>query len=288
MPDAASNKVVLITGASRGFGQAAALKCLERGHTVIATMRDPARDGATLTDRYANAELHQLDVTENTHVQQVVQAVAATHGRIDVLVNNAGYGLFGPVEEMNDAEVQREFDTNFFGQLRMVRAVMPVMRASGGGKIVNFSSIGGRIVGPTQGIYCATKYAIEAMSEALRYEVSRWNVQVTILEPGMYRSDWQTTGLAICEKVQRGESAYQRSMEESLRVFRETAASRPGSDAVGVAVADIVDLVQPLPLHWPVGEDAVRRLNLRARSTDEQWEQYIRSSAGHRTAFFAG
>lgn len=281
----ADSKVVLITGASRGFGQAAALKCAERGHTVVATMRNPERDGAALTGRFASIALYRLDVTDDALVRAVVADVERTFGRIDVLVNNAGYGLYGPVEEVSDEEVLRQFDTNVFGQLRLIRAVLPVMRRAGGGKIVNVSSLSGRIVGPLMGLYAASKHAVEAMSEALRYEVARWGVEVTILEPGMYRSDWQTTNLDVCARVRAGESVYQRSVERALAAFRALAATRPGSDAVAAAIADIVDLRQPLPVRWPVGEDTHRTLAARATMSDEAWEQYIRTT-GYRAAFF--
>jgi NAD(P)-dependent dehydrogenase (short-subunit alcohol dehydrogenase family) len=279
-------KVVLITGASRGFGRAAALKCAERGHTVIGTMRRPERDAAALYDANPEIEIYRLDVTDDGMVQRMVAEVAERHGRIDVLVNNAGYGLYGPVEDASDEEIQRQFDTNLIGQIRLARAVLPLMRRSGGGKIVNTSSLAGRVVGPLMGLYAASKYAVEAMSEALRLEVARWNVQVTILEPGMYKSDWQTTNLDVCAKVRDGESPYQAAVERGLTAFRALAATRPGSDAVAAAIADIVDLAQPLPMRWIVGEDAQRAIAMRVSMTDDQWESWVRSSGGYRAAFF--
>lgn len=281
-------KVVVVTGASRGFGQAAALLCAERGHTVIGAMRNPDRDARGLQDRHRGFDVEQLDVTDDAAVRRVVGGIAEKHGRIDVLVNNAGYGLYGPVEDVSDEEVQRQFDTNVFGQIRMVRAVLPVMRRGGGGKIVNTSSLAGRVVGPLMGLYAASKWAVEGMSEALRYEAARFNVQVTILEPGMFRSDWQTTNLDVAEKVRQGESAYQASVDRALELFRSLALTRPGSDAVAVAIADIVDLQQPLPMRWPVGEDTYRALTTRTQMTDEQWETWIRTSGGYRSAFFEG
>jgi NAD(P)-dependent dehydrogenase (short-subunit alcohol dehydrogenase family) len=281
-------KVVFITGASRGFGQAAALLCAKRGHTVIGTMRNPERDGNGLQGQDRAIEVQQLDVTDDAAVRRVVGDVAQRHGRIDVLVNNAGYGLYGPVEDVSDAEMQRQFDTNVFGQVRLLRAVLPVMRAGGGGKIVNTSSLAGRVVGPLMGLYAASKWAVEGMSEALRYEVARFNVQVTILEPGMFRSDWQTTNLDVAEKVRQGQSVYQASVDRALEMFRSLALTRPGSDAVATAIADIVDLQQPLPMRWPVGEDTYRALTTRTQMTDEQWETWIRTSGGYRSAFFEG
>ena len=178
-------------------------------------------------------------------------------------------------------------DTNFVGQIRVAQAVLPAMREQRGGKIINVSSLAGRIVGPLMGLYAASKWAVEAMSEALRYEVSRWGVDVTILEPGMYRSDWQTTNLDVAAAVREGRSVYQQSAEHALAEFRKRAATRPGSRSVATAVADIVELVQQLPMRWPVGEDTVQTIRLREAMTDQEWEERLRGDKNlYRAAFF--
>ena len=200
-------QVTLITGASRGFGLAAAEELTDRGHPVIATMRNPDRDGPNLAGLDAAlVEIAQCDVTDRASIDAAVAAGLNRFGRVDALFNNAGYGLYGPVEDMSDDEVSRQMDTNFSGQIRMAQAVLPAMREQRHGKIINVSSLAGRIVAPLMGLYAASKWAVEAMSEALRYEVSRWNVDVTILEPGMYASDWQTTNLDVAAAVREGRS----------------------------------------------------------------------------------
>ena len=285
-----NQQVVLITGASRGFGEAAARECATRGHHVVATMRSPERDAARVTT--GNEEriaVTRIDVTDDASVEAGVRFALERFGRIDVLVNNAGYGLFGPVEDLSAAEALRQFDTNVVGQLRMIRAVMPAMRRAGRGKIVNVSSLSGRVAGPLLGLYAASKHAVEALSEALRFEVAGAGIQVTIVEPGMYRSDWQTGSLDVCEAVREGRSAMQETVERTLAAFRELAATRPGSGAVAMAIADIVELQQPLPMRWPVGDDAVRMIPARLAASDEQWEMMVRTAtSGYRKAFFEG
>ncbi len=266
--------VVLITGASRGFGAAAARECAARGNLVAATMRDPDRDGAAVRDGFEDRiETFPLDVTDAASIEAAVEAVRERFGRIDVLVNNAGYGLYGPLEDLSEDECRRQFDTNLLGPWRLQQAVLPVMREQGWGKVVNVSSLSGQVPRALRGMYAASKHAVEAMSEALADEVAPFGVQVTILQPGQYRSDWQTRGLDVCEAVRAGRSAYQPGVERKLTEFRAVAATRPGSDAVGMAITDAVQLQQRVPVRWPLGEDALRLIPARRVTPDDVWER---------------
>ncbi len=281
-------QVVFITGASRGFGAAAVRELAGRGHSVVATMRSPERDGPKLAkgheDRIA---VTACDVTERSSVDAAVEFALERHDRIDAVFNNAGYGLWGPVEEVTEAEVQRQMDTNFLGQLRVAQAVLPAMRERGAGKILNVSSLSGRVVAPLLGLYCASKFAVEAMSEALRYEVARFGIQVIILEPGMYQSDWQMDSLDVTEALRERRSVYQQPADRALEEFRARGTTRPGSRTVGSIVADVVELEQPLPMRWVIGEDAQRLITMREQASDEQWERMLRREVGgFRTAFF--
>lgn len=276
--DWSSGNVVVVTGASRGFGAAAAAELARRGNTVVATMRDPERDGpAVVAAAPDRIEAMRLDVTEPDEVAAVVARTLERHGRIDAVVNNAGYGLWGPVEALDEAELRRQFDTNLLGQWRLVRAVAPHLRARRLGKIVNVSSLSGRVPSPMLAPYAASKHAVEAFTEALREELAGWGVTATALEPGMYASDWQTANLDVCAAVRDGTSPYTAAAQRALAGFRRVAATRPGSDAVAAAIADIVQLQQPPPLRWPVGEDCVRMLRDRSRMTDDEWEQHMRA-----------
>ena len=270
--------VVLITGASRGFGAAAARECAARGSLVAATMRDPDRDGEAVRDGFEDGiETFALDVTDAASIEAAVEAVRERFGRIDVLVNNAGYGLYGPLEDLSEDECRRQLDTNLLGPWRLQQAVLPVMREQGWGKVVNVSSLSGQVPRALRGMYAASKHAVEAMSEALADEVAPFGVQVTILQPGQYRSDWQTRGLDVCEAVREGRSAYQPGVERKLAEFQEVAATRPGSDAVGMAIADAVQLQQRLPVRWPLGEDALRLIPARRATPDDVWERERRA-----------
>jgi short-subunit dehydrogenase len=174
---------VLITGCSSGIGQAAALALHEAGRTVVATARNPA----TLSGLASRGlRTLALDVTDEASMRAAVDAA----GPIDVLVNNAGYGLYGTVEQLPMAEIRRQFETNFFGLVRLTQLVLPGMRAAGGGRILNVSSMGGRATLPGGAFYHASKYAVEALSDALRMEVARFGIHVVLIEPGPVRTPW--------------------------------------------------------------------------------------------------
>ena len=276
--DWGGESVVLITGASRGFGAAAARECAARGSLVAATMRDPERDGEAVRRGFEERiETFALDVTDAESIATAVEAVRKRFGRIDVLVNNAGYGLYGPLEDLSEDECRRQLDTNLLGPWRLQQAVLPLMREQGWGKVVNVSSLSGQVPRALRGMYAASKHALEAMSEALADEVAPFGVQVTIVQPGQYRSDWQTRGLDVCRTVREGRSAYQPGVERKLAEFREVAATRPPSDAVGMALADAVQLQQRLPIRWPLGEDALRLIPARRATPDDVWERERRA-----------
>ena len=174
---------VLITGCSSGIGQAAALALHEAGRTVVATARNPA----TLSGLASRGlRTLALDVTDEASMRAAVDAA----GPIDVLVHNAGSGLYGTVEQLPMAEIRRQFETNFFGLVRLTQLVLPGMRAAGGGRILNVSSMGGRATLPGGAFYHASKYAVEALSDALRMEVARFGIHVVLIEPGPVRTPW--------------------------------------------------------------------------------------------------
>lgn len=174
---------VLITGCSSGIGQAAALALHEAGRTVVATARNPD----TLSGLAGRGlRTLALDVTDESSMRAAVD----TAGSIDVLVNNAGYGLYGTVEQLPMAEIRRQFETNFFGLVRLTQLVLPGMRAAGGGRILNVSSMGGRATLPGGAFYHASKYAVEALSDALRMEVAQFGIDVVLIEPGPVRTPW--------------------------------------------------------------------------------------------------
>ena len=178
---------VLITGCSSGIGRATAISLHEAGFRVYASARNPA----TLSDLAGRGlRTLALDVTDEASMTEAVAAVEADQSAIRVLINNAGYGLYGPVEQQPMSEIRRQFETNFFGLVRLTQLVLPGMRRQGAGRILNVSSMGGRATLPGGAFYHASKYAVEALSDALRMEVAQFGIEVVLIEPGPVNTPW--------------------------------------------------------------------------------------------------
>jgi NAD(P)-dependent dehydrogenase (short-subunit alcohol dehydrogenase family) len=192
MPEDHSSKIILITGCSSGFGLLTAARLMANGHRVIATMRDLNKSGALRQEISCRGgdkiDILSLDVTREDSVQAAVKDVAARYGYLDVLVNNAGFGLGGFFEDLTDDEIRQQFEVNYFGVLRVTRAVIPLMRPRRQGKIINISSISGLTASPCYGAYNASKWALEAFSESLRYELGFFGIDVLLVEPGVYKT----------------------------------------------------------------------------------------------------
>ncbi|HET7736087.1 MAG TPA: oxidoreductase [Nocardioidaceae bacterium] len=191
-----TKKTVLITGCSTGIGHAAAARLAEAGHTVYATARRPE----TLSD-LAGCRTLALDVNDEESMAAAVSRVEAEEGAVDVLVNNAGYSQSGALETLPLESIRQQFETNVFGLIRMSQLVLPGMRRAGGGKIINIGSMGGKLTFPGGGIYHATKYAVEAISDAMRFEVQGFGVRVVLIEPGLITTDFAKTAVASVENV---------------------------------------------------------------------------------------
>jgi short-subunit dehydrogenase len=181
---------ILITGCSSGIGAATAERLAARGHLVYATARKPQTLSALVA---AGARTLALDVTDESSMAAAVGSIVAEHGRVGALVNNAGYGEYGSVEDVSIDKVRSQFETNVFGLARMCQLVLPSMRAAGAGRIVNIGSMGGRLTFPYGGYYHATKHAVEALTDALRYEVRPYGVKVILFEPGLIRTEFGST-----------------------------------------------------------------------------------------------
>src|SRR6202521_4799309 len=185
-----TSKVWFITGTSKGFGRVWAEAALARGDRVAATARD-VRSLAPLVERYgAEVSAITLDVTDKAAVAAAIAEAHTRFGRLGVVVNNAGYGLFGAVEEISEAEARGQLETNLFGALWVTQAALPIMRAQGSGHIIQISSIGGVNAFPTVGLYHASKWALEGFSQSLAAEVAEFGIKVTIVEPGGYATEW--------------------------------------------------------------------------------------------------
>ena len=272
--------VALITGCSSGFGLLTALHFARKGDTVYASMRNTAKSGqleeAAQKEQLA-IDVLQLDVTDEESVRSAVQQVIDGAGRIDVLVNNAGIGAHGPLEDTDDDEAKETFETNFFGALRVTRAVTPKMREQGAGTIVNVSSLAGRAAAPYSGIYSASKYALEAASEALYYELHPFGVRVLLIEPGGFETNFQDNG-RVARLFTEG-SAY---IELEQR-FQQAMTRLPGGgergdpQVVAEAIYNAVHDEQP-KLRYLVGQDAEMIGGLRRQLDDEQFDQTMRQA----------
>lgn len=188
-----NQKVMLVTGASKGIGLEIVLQALDEGYTVVGTSRNAEKLKKVVTSVRPSLVDKFIGVSMNfneTDIQMVVTQVIEHLGRLDVLVNNAGYGIFGALEEFSMSEVRENFDVNFFGVLSMMQAVLPHMRQQKRGHIINLASISGTVTGPSQAIYSASKAAVIMMSEALAYEIAPFNIQVTAICPGGVRTDF--------------------------------------------------------------------------------------------------
>ena len=246
-----SSKVWFITGASRGLGREWAIAALERGDRVAATARDPAAL-MSLRDIYGEAvEPIRLDVTDRAACFASVQSALTRFGRLDIVVNNAGYGQYGFVEELSEADARTQMDTNFFGALWITQAALPQMRSQRSGHILEVSSIGGVTAFPNLGAYHASKWALEGMSQALAAEVAPFGIKVTIVEPGGYATDW----LAAAPQA-RPLAAYsgQRAEFEAARTARRADLGDPAASQQ--AILAIVDAPDP-PLRVFLGKHAL-------------------------------
>ncbi len=249
-------QVWLVTGASRGLGLAIARAVLERGGAVIAAARNPQRalEALGVCDRVFPVE---LDVTDGMSVQGAAEKVLRRFEKIDVLVNNAGYGLIGAIEEVDPAEMKEVFNTNYFGVHQVLRAFLPQLRAQRGGWIVNISSVGGFTASPGAGAYNASKFALDGLSEALAQELAPLGIRVLIVEPGYLRTDFLDDSMRLA----RARIAdYAETAGRTVKMMAERNGKQPGDPRKAArAILEAVESPRP-PLRLILGPDAIERV----------------------------
>jgi NAD(P)-dependent dehydrogenase (short-subunit alcohol dehydrogenase family) len=251
-----SRPVALVTGCSTGIGFETALLLARRGYRVFATLRDLKRAGP-LKEASAGLplEILRLDVDQALSVKKAVATLFKNAGRIDALLNNAGWGAFGAMEEFSDEEIHAQYQTNVFGLLRVTRAVLPLMRAQKSGRIVHIGSLAGKMTFAGIGLYCSTKYALEAITESLRFEVRPFNIQVAVVEPGTIRTPFKANRRLAGTFLEK-KSSYQRVLERILHFGNNPPASAPGPQRVAEEVLKALQS-SPMAIRYPVGKDAV-------------------------------
>jgi NAD(P)-dependent dehydrogenase (short-subunit alcohol dehydrogenase family) len=274
-------EVAVITGSSSGIGYATALQLARSGYFTFATMRNPEK-GGDLIRAAENEELpilvEQLDVTDLDSIKDFMSRRLAvkSSGRIDVLVNNAGYALMGSLEDLSMKEIQDQLETNLLGAIRVTQQVLPVMRAQGSGIIVNISSGVGRIGFQGLSAYVATKFALEGLSESLAYEVGPFGIKVVLIEPGTVKTK-AFDNMVIGQAALRKDSPYA-SMLDNLNVAFKTwldKASTP--DQVAATILQAISSQEP-KLRYAVGQDVVALLEKRRTLSDEQFQEHMKNS----------
>ena len=263
-------KTWFITGSSRGFGREWAIAALERGDSVAATARDTGSLG-DLAERFGDRLLPiKLDVTDRAAAFDAVAQAHDRFGRLDVVVNNAGYGQFGMVEELSEADAREQIETNLFGALWVTQAALPILRAQGSGHILQVSSIGGISAFPNIGMYHASKWALEGLSQALAQEVGRFGIHVTLIEPTGYSTDWGGSSARHAAPL----PAYEQARAETARLRAERMAVPGDPAATREAVLKVVDADQPpLRIFFGDGPLAIATADYESRlATWREWE----------------
>jgi len=262
-----ASKVWFITGTSKGFGRVWTEAALARGDRVAATARD-VKTLAPLVERYGDqVSAITLDVTDKAAVAAAIAEAHARFGRLDVVVNNAGYGLFGTIEEVTEAEARAQIETNLFGALWVTQVALPIMRAQGSGHIIQVSSIGGVNAFPTVGLYHASKWGLEGFSQSLAAEVAGFGIKVTIVEPGGFATDWGGPSAQRATQLPAYDGA-----RAAIAAFRGN--NVPGDpDATGPAILKVVDAKDP-PLRIFFGSSGLPMTRAEYARRIETWERW--------------
>ncbi len=270
-------QVWLITGSSRGLGRALAEAVLAAGHHLVATARDP-KQLAGLVERYRDrVRAVALDVTDEAAAIAAIQLAVDAFGRIDVLVNNAGYGDLASIEDTSMKDFRAQIETNLFGVVNVTKAAIPVMRRQGAGRILQLSSVGGRVGPVGRGAYAAAKWGVEGFSEVLAKEVGPLGVKVTIVEPGGFRTDFAGSSTTIAPE----NPAYAATVGATVRFQRGYNGTQPGDPAKAAAVLLHLARLDEPPLRLPLGSDAARIVEEaeRARAeADKKWRPLSEST----------
>jgi NAD(P)-dependent dehydrogenase (short-subunit alcohol dehydrogenase family) len=262
-------KVWFITGTSKGFGRIWAEAALERGDKVIATARDPRSLEALVARHGPNVLPLALDVTDPGAVEAAVKRAKAHFDRLDVIVNNAGFGLFGTIEEVTPAQARAQMETNFFGALWVTKAALPILREQRSGHVIQVSSIGGVQAFPTLGLYHASKWALEGFSQSLAAEVQEYGIKVTLVEPTGYETDWNGASSMQATRLPYYDGIRARLAE----IFGAVRRTRGNPLATGPAILKVVDAEKP-PLRIFFGAGPLEMIKAEYARRIETWEQW--------------
>jgi len=264
------SKVVLITGASSGIGKTTALLLQKRGYTVYAGTRDPSR-----LKEYKDIHVLPLDITQPKSVISAINEIKKRHKSIDILINNAGYGLISTVEEVHEEEMLAQFNVNVFGLLRVSKAVIPLMRENGSGIIINISSFLGKIGLPLLTFYNSSKYAVEGITDSLRYELKDFNIRVHSVMPGFFNTNFAKDNLVANADTFSKDSPYADLVKNlAPNIVKQINAGNDASEAAELILTIIED--EHYPARVTVGDKARKFIPMRRELSDEDFERRVR------------
>lgn len=268
------DKVALVTGSSSGIGFETSLALAREGYYTYSTMRYVTK-GNTIKDvakkENLKIEVLELDVNKDETIRNCVNQILKEKNRIDILVNNAGYGLFGCLEDISMEELKAQFETNFFGVVRMLQAVLPVMRKQKSGIVVNVSSVAGRIGFPVSPAYISSKFALEGLSESLRYELMPFGIKVVIIEPGVIKTNFMSS----VKRAAKTDSVYKEITNKVISGITMMAGMGTPAEEVAKTIMKAIKSENPLP-RYSVGNDAAMFLEAKKMKTDQEFENYIK------------
>jgi NAD(P)-dependent dehydrogenase (short-subunit alcohol dehydrogenase family) len=274
-----NNKVAVITGSSTGIGYEASLILARNGFLTYATMRNLNKSEnikSVATKENLPIRIKQLDVTDDVSVTNAIQTISSEAGQIDVLVNNAGYGLNGAFEDLAMDEIKAQYETNVFGLIRTTQAVLPIMRRQKSGTIVNISSGAGRFGFPTGSAYVSTKFAVEGLSESMSYELEPFGIKVAIVEPGVIRTNFGD-GLIVAKKSQDPNSPYSQMMQRSAAGFEKMMKNASSPDVVAKVVLNAIRDENP-SLRYLAGSDVETWLGGKRKVADEEFYKMMKQN----------
>ncbi|MFL6355340.1 MAG: SDR family oxidoreductase [Nitrososphaeraceae archaeon] len=273
----AKDRIAIVTGSSSGIGYEISLTLARNGLLTYATMRNLNKAEnikSVATKENLPVRVKQLDVTDDTSVKNAIQAISSETGRIDVLVNNAGYGLNGALEDLAMDEIKTQYETNVFGLIRTTQAVLPIMRKQKTGIIVNISSGAGRFGFPGGSAYVSTKFAVEGLSESMSYELEPFGIRVVIVEPGVIRTNFGN-GLIVARKSQDPNSPYSQIMQKMVSSFEEMMKNASSPNLVAQVVLNAVRDENP-NLRYLAGNDVEQWLGTKRNMSDEEFYKMMR------------
>jgi NAD(P)-dependent dehydrogenase (short-subunit alcohol dehydrogenase family) len=276
-PDNQQQLVAIVTGSSGGIGLATSLALARNGYLTYATMRNLAKRDSiqSVADKqHLPIRIVQLDVTDENSIKKAVQSILSEAGRIDLLVNNAGYALTGAFEEIGIDEIEAQYETNVFGVIRVTQAVLPIMRKQGSGRIINISSGAGRIGYPGGSAYVSSKFALEGLSESMAYEIEQFGIKTVLVEPGFVRTNFGEN-IVIAKKTQDPNSPYSQMMQMMSSIRGKMLENASDADFVAGVVVEAATAKEP-NLRYLAGKDVQQMVAAKKSMSDEEFQKMMK------------